>query len=161
MSDPAEPPSTQSQYVDRVASLRSYFVENLGRFTPEALRRAAAAGYTTEEIEAAWPGSRWEASEGPRPIPEHVGLSIAIAVLYVAGTWFGGLGLASNPTTDEFAVPALVAALVGGVLVWLALRQSAPAVSRGVGWGVVVALVLPVIVYLAIVGICLAMGYPL
>jgi hypothetical protein len=160
MSDHAEPPSTPSHDVDRIASLGTYFVENRGRFTPDALRRAAAAaGYTAEEIEAAWPRSGWEVSEGPKATPADVGVSIAIAVVYAAGIWFGGLGLASNPTTDEWAGPAFLAALVGGALVWFALRRTAPAVSRGVGWGVVVAVVLPVIVFLAIVGICLAMGY--
>jgi len=144
---------------DRVAGLAAYFREHRDRFTPSALRKAAIqAGYTSDEIDAAWSRVGWGSAEQALSRPEGFGISVGVALVYIAGTYIGTIGLASNATTNGLALPGVLAAIVGGILAWVALRESRPAVARGIGCGIVIAISLPVVMFLVILGFCLASG---
>jgi hypothetical protein len=145
---------------DRIAGLAEYFGENRDRFTSEALKRSAAdAGYEPAEIERAWSRIAWGDPE--RAIGRsrtQPGVTALVTIVYVLGTWFGAIGLSFKATTAGLAAPGLLVALVGGVLVWAALREQSPSVARGIGIGVVLAIMLPVVFVLVLLGICLATG---
>ena len=144
---------------DRIARLVAYFRENRDRFTREALRSAARdAGYSSEEIEAAWSQVGWVSAENAMARPPDVAGSAGVAILFVIGIYVGAIGLASNSTTNGLALPAFLLALLGGLLAWVALRESNPAIARGIGWGIVIAIGLPVVLFLGILGICLVAG---
>ena len=144
---------------DRTARLVAYFRENRDRFTGDALKRAATdAGYSPEEIETAWSQVGWGSAETAMSRPENLAVSAVVAIVYVAGIYLGAIGLGSNPRTIDLALPAFLAALLGGLLVWVALRDSRPAVARGVGFGIAIAIGLPVVLFLALLGICLVAG---
>ena len=139
--------------------LVAYFRENLDRFTRDALKRAASeAGYTPEEIEAAWSRVGWGSAETAMARPENFAVSAVVAIVYVAGIYLGAIGLGSNPRTIDLALPAFLAALLGGLLAWVALRESRPAIARGIGCGIVIAIGLPVVLFLGLLGICLVAG---
>ena len=150
-------PSAQGS--DRVAALAAYFRQHGDRFTRQALRAAATeAGYSATEIEAAWSQVGWGSAEQAMSRPADFAVSAGVALAYIAGTYLGTIGLASNSTTAGFALPGVLVAVVGGVLAWAGLRESRPAAARGIGLGIVVTLLLPVVLFLLIVGICIATG---
>jgi hypothetical protein len=145
---------------ERVARLAAYFQQNRDRFTTEALKQSAAeAGYEAAEIELAWSRIAWgdpeRAAGRARTQP---GVTAVVAIVYVLGTWFGAIGLTFNSRTAGLVAPGFLAALLGGVLVWAALREQAPSVARGIAIGIVLAIVLPVVFVLVFIGICLATG---
>ena len=147
---------------DRIPRLVAYFREHRDRFTGDALKTAARdAGYTAEEIDAAWSQVGWGSAETAVSRPEDVAISAVVAVVYVAGLYIGAIGLGSSPRTIELALPAFLLALLGGMLAWVALRESRPAIARGVGCGIVIAILLPVVLFLTIIGMCLVTGSPI
>ena len=144
----------------RIERLAAYFREHRDRFTPDALKAAAAAaGYSPADIEAAWSLVGWGSAEAAMSRPEDFGVSAVVAIIFVAGTYIGAIGLGSNPRTSGLALPALLLALLGGALAWAALREWNPAVARGLGCGIVIAIALPAVLVLVILGFCIAAGY--
>jgi hypothetical protein len=145
---------------ERITGLVAYFRENRDRFTSEALKRAAVdAGYESAEIEFAWSRIAWGDPDRAVDRPTRGGVSALVAVIYAAGTWLGAIGLASNGSTAELAAPGFLAALVGGLLAWVALRDQAPSVARGIAIGLALVVVLPIVFVLVLIGICLATGF--
>ena len=150
-------PSAQGS--DRVVALAAYFRQHGDRFTPQALRAAAMeAGYSAAEIDAAWSQVGWGSAERSMARTDDLAVSVVVGLVYVAGTYIGTIGLASNRTTADLALPGLAVAIIGGMLAWAGLRESRPAAARGIGLGIVVTLLLPVVLFLLIVGICIATG---
>jgi hypothetical protein len=48
--------------------------------------------------------------------------------------------------------------LLAGVVAWALLREERPSLAQGIGCGVVLAIAIPLIVILVILGICLVAG---
>jgi hypothetical protein len=146
---------------NRIARLAAYFRENRDRFSTAALKRAAAdAGYTPAEIDAAWSQVGWGSAEAAMSRPQGFATSVVVAIVYVAGLYVGAIGLGSNPATNNLALPAFLLALFGGGLIWIVFRESNPAVSRGIGCGMVIAVGLPVVLFLVVLGLCIVTGSP-
>jgi hypothetical protein len=157
---PGDPTPSLQPGGDRIASLATYFRENRDHFTSDALKRAAIdAGYEPAEIELAWSKIAWGDAERAVGRPTQPGVTIIVSVIYLVGTWVGAIGLASNTTTMNLAGPGFLAALVGGLIAWVALRGSSPSVARGIALGVVLVIALPLVFILIVLGICLATGY--
>jgi hypothetical protein len=155
-----EPMPTPESGGERIAGLVDYFHRHRDAFTGEALASAArAAGYSPAEIEAAWAQVGWGSAEAAMSRPEDFGVSAVVAIIFVAGTYIGAIGLGSNPRTSGLALPALLLALLGGALAWAALREWNPAVARGLGCGIVIAIALPAVLVLVVLGFCIAAGY--
>jgi len=153
------PPSLTPTGDDRVAVLAAYLRSNAGRYTGEALARAAtAAGYSDAEVTAAQAiaDSTWQgATHGIRP-KLHLGLITGSAIAYVALLY---LAIATTGSIGG-DVPGAVAigGLLLGVVAWVVLRDDHPSLALGISCGVIVAIVLPIVLVLAIVGICIATG---
>jgi hypothetical protein len=145
---------------DRVERLASYFRQHRDRYAADALRSSAlAAGYSPADIEAAWSQVGWGSAEAAMARPEGFGVAVVVAIIFVAGTYIGAIGLGSNPRTSGLALPAFLLALLGGALAWVALRGSNPAIARGLGCGIVIAVALPAVLFMVILGFCIAAGY--
>lgn len=158
--NPAGSPASDPSAAQRSMRLADYFRENRDRYSGEALRRAAAdAGYEPAEIELAWSKVAWGDPDRAVGRPTQPGITIVVSAIYLIGTWVGAIGLASNAATVNLAGPGLLAAIVGGLLAWIALRESSPSVARGIALGVVLVIALPLVFILIILGICLATGY--
>jgi hypothetical protein len=145
---------------DRVAALAAYFRTNSARFTDEALTRAALeGGYGQAEIDAARqlaaPG--WQAgaaaSVGPR---KNYWVVAGVAIAYVVALYLAISGLASM-SNDLSGTVGLVGLLLG-ITGWGLLRNREPSIAQGLGCGVVLAVTIPVVAILVIIGICVASG---
>ena len=160
-SSEAPKPAATQPGDDRVAALAAYLRTNSGRFTDEALAGAArGAGYNDAEIAAArqlaTPG--WQSGTGmPAAGPSTnrwvvAGVAIAyVVVLYLAIT------IAGSMSSDLSGTIGLVGLLVG-VVGWALLRNREPSLAQGLGCGVVLAVAIPILVILVILGICVATG---
>jgi len=159
----AEPasPAIPAPDDDRVAVLAAYLRTNEGKFTDEALARAArAAGYSDAELVAArgLAGPSWQAPdnaarEGPRK-SNAVVAAVAIGyviVLYVA------ISTSASASSDLSGAVGLVGLLLG-VVGWAVLRNQEPSIAQGLGCGVVLAVSIPIVVILVILGICIVSG---
>jgi hypothetical protein len=159
-SEPPKPAATQPGD-DRVAALAAYLRTNSGRFTDEALTGAARdAGYSDAEITAARqlaaPG--WETGAGTTVAGPSTnrwvvaGVAIAyVVVLYLA------ISTAASMSSDVSGTIGLVGLLLG-IVGWALLRNREPAIAKGLGCGVVLAVVIPIVVILVILGICVVSG---
>jgi hypothetical protein len=162
--DPTEPTSPASPTIaaagdDRVAVLAAYLRSNSGRFTDEALAAAArAAGYSDAEIASARTVADPTTNASPEAPARRVdrGVVAAVAILYVIAL-YGAIAIASSIAIDLNAV-AGGAGLLAGVVAWALLRDERPSLAQGIGCGVVLAVAIPVIVVLVILGICLVAG---
>jgi hypothetical protein len=140
---------------DRVGVLAAYVQTNRDRFTDEALREAArTAGYTDAEIVAAWSAAADPRKAIPTERRTNVGAVIAIAVgfalaVYGAGALLGLVGV------GDIAAIVGIGLLLAGIVGWVLLRDSRPSLAAGLGWGVLLAVGLPLIIVLGILGICL------
>lgn len=159
----AEPasPAIPAPEDDRVAVLAAYLRTNEGKFTDEALAGAArAAGYSDAELVAArgLAGPSWQAPdaaarEGPRK-SNAVVTAVAIGyviVLYVA------ISTSASVSSDLSGAVGLVGLLLG-VVGWAVLRNQEPSIAQGLGCGVVLAVTIPIVVILVILGICIVSG---
>lgn len=168
-SDPTDPterietspagPTIPAPEDDRVAVLAAYLRSNRGRFTDEALAGAARdAGYSEAEIEAARTVADPSTDVGPAaPIRRvHRGVVAVVAILYVVAL-YGAISIASSIAIDLNGW-AGGAGLLGGVIAWALLRDERPSLAQGIGCGVVLAVVIPLIIILVILGICLVAG---
>jgi hypothetical protein len=146
---------------DRATRLAAYFAANRDRYTPDALRRAAReAGYTEPEIEAglaapaaavAWTVPAAASGSGPKILP-----TIGTTVAFILGLWAVGAVLGSVMPDASLGLIAYIVAIVAATVGWRTLRHEHPSVARGLGCGVILAFVLPVVVVVAIVGFCIA-----
>ena len=143
----------------RVPALVDYFRLHRGRFTTTALTAAAgAAGYSPAEIDAAWARVDLPTGVASTRRSDNLGVTIATTLGFVAGVALVPGLLTSNPATAQLVVPWLVALVLGGVLGWVGLRQSNPAVAQGLGCGLLIAVVAPIVLFLVLLGACLALG---
>jgi hypothetical protein len=146
---------------DRVAALAAYFRTNDARFTDEALARAAFdGGYAQAEIDAArqlaapgWATGVAATSSGPAKNRWVVaGGAIAyVIVLYLA------ISTTATLSSDLSGTVGVVGLLLG-VVGWALLRNREPSIAQGLGWGVVLAVTIPIVAILVIVGICIVGG---
>jgi hypothetical protein len=150
-----------------VAVLAAYLRTNHGRFTDEALARAARdAGYSEAEIRdaaaIAVPGSQAvgiPSGAGGR-LNSWVAAAAAIAyviVLYGA-IWLVGAARILTSSASDLSGAVALAGLLAGVVAWALLRNDRPSLARGIGCGVVLAIAIPIVTILVIIGICIATG---
>lgn len=144
---------------DRAWHLAAYFAEHRNRFTPEALRRAATqAGYSDAEIAAAWSPVGWVFPAEVTRIRTRLGVVIATTFLYGIGVYL--LVVESFALTASSSVTVVAYLVAGGVGIaaWRLLGDSRPSLARGFGCGVIVAFVIPVVLFIAALGVCVATG---
>ena len=157
----APQPSATQPGDDRVAALAAYLRTNSGRFTDEALAGAArAAGYSDAEFAAArqlavggWQGGGGTTVVGPRrtrPVVAAVAITYVV-VLYVA------IFVAASMSSDLSGTMGLVGLLIG-IVGWALLRNREPSIAQGLGCGVVLAVAIPIVAVLVILGICIVAG---
>jgi hypothetical protein len=139
----------------RRSALRDYVLANEERFTREALTKAAIdAGYEPAEVEAAF----------VRPTRQP-GLSGAwsCTAIMAAGVYLtvlvAGLLLVSNQPGGPMTSGYLLVALGGGVAGAILLRGRRPDIAYGLACGVALAILVPFVLFVAIVGICSVMGF--
>jgi len=142
------------------------------RYTPHALRRRlSAAGFTADEIEEASaavgeggggaasgaggssPPSRPEPGDGRRvrlrSSPRFWAGLVGYPVIIIGG----GVGL--RAISQDLAAIFLLGAIIGGIAFWGIGRESDRPLATGVGCGVLVAIGLPIILILGVLGSCL------
>ena len=166
MTDPTDPtqpsetrpagPTTPAPGDDRIAVLAAYFRSNRARYTDEALAGAArAAGYGDPEIAAARSLADPTTEGGPVATARRVdrGVVALVAILYVVGL-YGAIAIGGSIATDLTGV-AVGVGLLGGIIAWALLREERPSLAQGIGCGVILAVAIPSIVLLVILGICL------
>ena len=155
-------PATPTPEDDRVAVLAAYLRSNQGRFTEEALaQKAQEAGYTPGEISAA--RSLAEDLGTDRPTTPHSqtnrGVVAAVAIAYVVALYVLISGTAAMSSDVSGTVG--LAGLIAGVIGWALLRNDRPSLAQGLGCGVVLAVTIPIVVIIVIIGICVVAGtYP-
>lgn len=165
MTDPTEPtspagPTIAAEGDDRVAVLAAYFRSNSGRFTDEALAGAArAAGYSDAEITAARRVADPTTDAGPaEATTRHVNRVVVAAVaigyviaLYTANWILSSIAIDLSPALEG-------AGLLAGVAAWVLLRNERPSLAQGIGCGVILAVTIPIVAIVAILGICVVTG---
>ncbi len=140
---------------DRIGVLAAYVQTNRDRFTDEALREAAkTAGYTDAEVMAAWAATADPSKSIPTERRTNVGVVIAIAVAFAIGVYGAALLLSAVGVGDVAAIVG-IGLVLAGMVGWVLLRDSRPSLAAGLGWGVLLAVGLPVVIVLGILGICL------
>jgi hypothetical protein len=148
---------------DRIAALAAYVRSNAGTYTDEALRLAAIeAGYSDAEFTAAHAigTSTWQGPiSGIRP-RYHLGVVTGTAIAYVLALYFA-ISTTASISSDVSGTVA-VGGLLLGALGWALLRNDRPSLARGIGCGVIAAVVIPIVTVLLILGICIVSGsYPI
>jgi hypothetical protein len=150
-------PTVPAVTEDRVGVLAAYVRTNRDRFTDEALRASAQkAGYTDTEIAAAWKAAvdRGALSTEHRT---NAGVVILVAIGFVVLLYGGGTAIATVGLGDIAAFVA-IGIVVAGLAGWVLLRETRPSLSSGLGWGVLLAVGLPLILILGVLGICVVFG---
>jgi hypothetical protein len=162
LSETPATPATPRADDDRVAVLAAYIRSNQGKFTEEALsRKAQEAGYTAAELRAARSLAEDRGTDRPMTSASRTnrGVVIAVAIAYVVGLYalISGTAAMSGDVSGTVGLLGLLA----GVVAWAALRNERPSLAQGIGCGVVLAVTIPIVVVVAIVGICVVVGtYP-
>lgn len=145
----------------RIAALTAYVEVNRERFTEAALRAAALeAGYTPAEFDAAWPAVGWGRPQDAIPSRTRGRVVAGTIVAFVVATWFL-LSIAASlsaTTGNPGAGVVWVAIGIAGSIGWFVLRDRHPSVSKGLGCGVLIVAVLPLVIFVAVLGICVATG---
>jgi hypothetical protein len=148
----------------RMASLTAYLQVNRDRYTEAALRRASLdAGYTPDEVDAAWRGIA-AATGTDHPIPSRTSLPVVIGttVAFVAGTWLAfAVGESISQALGLYGASGAltwVAAGIIGTVGWATQRDRHPSLAQGLGCGVILVILLPVILVLVVLGFCIATG---
>jgi hypothetical protein len=147
-----------------MASLTAYLEMNRDRYTEAALRRSSLdAGYTPAEVDAAWQRAA-AATSGEASIRPRTSLAVVIgtAVAFIVGTWVAlAIGESISQAAGVYGPSALVtwaAAGIIGTVGWVTQRQRHPSVAQGLGCGVILVVLLPIIIVLAVLGYCVATG---
>lgn len=168
LTPPAPTPADRTGEEDipgaRLAALSAYVEVNRERFTEAALRAAAReAGYTAAEFDAAWPAVGWHRPQDAAPSRTRGRVVAGTIIAYVVGTWL--LLSLSESLTAATGVPGagVMWVVIGsaGAIGWFVLRDRHPSVSRGLGCGVLIVAVLPIVLIVAVLGLCLVTGSPL
>lgn len=140
--------------------LTTWLAANRGRFTDGALIEAAvAAGYGDEAIRAEMAGADDAVASGPvRARARRI-----VVVLYVGGyiVLVGGMiGFARYGTLTATAASLILGATMGTAFLvanaWLGRRVRTASVSRALP----MLLSVPVILWIAVAGLCVSTGYP-
>lgn len=157
MTTPPTPASDGGATPDRtqrIDGLAAYFRANRSAFTQEALRKAAAdAGYEPRDIDAAWAVAAVPvATRGPATV-----VPVLVTIGYVVGTYGLTWVLLVMPETTNLALPFLGLAFVLGILAWLMLRDSRPALATAFKYGVVIGVVAPLVIGLVALGLCIVL----
>ena len=148
-------PNVPAVEEDRVGVLAAYVRTNRDRFTDDALREAArAAGYSDAEIGAAWSAAGNPSKSIPTERRTNVGVVIAIAVGYAAAL-YGVSALLGSMGVGDIAAAIGIGLVLAGIVGWVVLRDSRPSLAAGLGWGVLLAVGLPIVIVLGLLGICL------
>lgn len=148
-------PTVPAVEEDRIGVLAAYVRTNRDRFTDEALRDAArTAGYTDAEITAAWSAAGNPTKSIPTERRTNGGVVIAIAVGYAAGL-YGVSALLGSMSVGDIAAAIGIGLVLAGIVGWVVLRDSRPSLAAGLGWGVLLAVGLPIVIVLGLLGICL------
>lgn len=173
MSDPSEPrrpattdppapaPAPPTAAVDSRAMLVQYFLRNEGRYTPEALRGAAsAAGYSAEDIAAAWSqsqiGLEGRASSGRFANPARLivlALYLATFVLLVAFSTM-------SERTYGVGPPILAVALLVTGAISLARVGQTRLVSKDPLLALAGMLAVPFVLLVIVAGLCVLTTSP-
>lgn len=148
-------PSVPAVEEDRVGVLAAYVRTNRDRFTDEALRHAArTAGYSDAEIAAAWSAAGNPEKSIPTERRTNAGVVVATAIAYAAGLY--GIGaLVGSMGLGDIAAAIGLGLVLAGIVGWVVLRDTRPSLAAGLGWGVLLAVGLPIVIVLGILGICL------
>jgi hypothetical protein len=148
-------PTVPSVEEDRVGVLAAYVRTNRDRFTDEALREAArTAGYSDQEISTAWAAAGDPAKSMPTERRTNMGVVIAVAVAFTAGL-YGVSALLGSMGVGDIAAAIGIALVLAGIVGWVVLRDSRPSLAAGLGWGVLLAVGLPIVIVLGLLGVCL------
>jgi hypothetical protein len=167
---PTTPPAGSTGWANatesRIDRLTAYLVEHGDRFTPEALRAAAAdAGYTPDEIETAEDlvATRRRVAEAARPLRMRARLIVlaAYSLVYAVLAW----ALLSAPNLDylgtgEAALVVLTIVLGIALLIsiaWVNRRGRTPARLEG---ALLAMLVAPLILLGGVAGLCVVTTRP-
>lgn len=153
LPSPTPGPSTggQQERDARVMALAEYVRANRAAFNDEALRRAAAdAGYDPREIAAAWAVSA-------EPVRDRTASpkAIAIVIAYFVGVFMLASVVSSVPDMSVLGLPVIGIGVLGAVFAWLTLRDSNPSLATAFRNGVIALVVLPVVLSLAMFGLCM------
>jgi hypothetical protein len=155
-------PATPGVEDDRVAVLAAYLRSNRGKFTEDALgRKAQEAGYTAAEVRAAWSLAADRGTDRPTTDRSRTnrGVVAAVAIAYVVALYLLISGTAAM-SSDVSGTVGLIG-LIAGVIGWALLRNDRPSLAQGLGCGVVLAVTIPIVVIVVIIGICVVAGtYP-
>jgi len=82
---------------------------------------------------------------------------VAVAIGFVVALYGGGVLLGAAGAGDIAAAAALGLIIVG-IAGWALLKDTRPSLSSGLGWGVFLAVGIPLVVVLGILGICIVIG---
>ena len=119
------------------------------------------AGYSDAELTAAQAiaSSSWQGPiRGIEP-SRNLGVVIAAAIGYVVLLYIA-ISISASMASDASGAVGL-GGLLAGVIAWVVLRNEHPSLARGIGCGVIAAVVVPLVVILVIIGICIVSGsYP-
>jgi hypothetical protein len=148
-------PNVPAVEEDRVGVLAAYVRTNRDRFTDESLRAAAsAAGYTDAEIAAAWSAAGDPSKSIPTERRTNAGVVLAVAIGYVVAL-YGISALLGSTGVGDIAAAIGIGLVLAGIVGWVVLRDSKPSLAAGLGWGVLLAVGLPIVIVLGLLGICL------
>jgi len=162
---PSQPPpsATSGSRADQVSALAAYLVANHGRFTDDALERAALdAGYPEDVLTEA------RAARSADP---------AVAIRERARRWVLAaygitfvlllLGMFINPAARTYGgsvIGAIVLALTLGLALAIALfavRRSRPNIAATGAMVMTGILAIPIILLVVVAGLCVATGLPI
>jgi hypothetical protein len=147
----------------RMASLTAYLQTNRDRYTEASLRQASLdAGYTQAEVDAAWRGIS-AATSRDAPIQPRTSWPVIIGttVAFIVGTWLAVVVVDAIGQAFGFYGSALltwIAAGIVGTVGFATQRGRHPSVAQGLGCGVILVVLLPLVLVLAVLGFCLATG---
>jgi uncharacterized membrane-anchored protein len=148
----------------RIAALSDYFVAHAERFTPEALREAAAeSGFATDEIDEAYRRAieRQRADESVRPIRQRARRIVlaAYGLVYLA---FAVLFLTSSNRYGGGVIALIILTIVLGIallisVTWVNRRRPTAQQLEG---ALLTMLAVPLVVLVAVAGLCVASASP-
>lgn len=141
--------------------LKSWLAANRGRITDEALIEAAvAAGYADEAVRTAIA----KADDAVASAPVRARARRIVTVMYVGGyiVLVGGMVGFARYGTPTATVASLILGATMGIAflaanIWLGQRVKTASVSRALP----MLLSVPVLLWIAVAGLCVSTGYPL
>jgi hypothetical protein len=159
----APPPAASTSRTEQVAALAAYLAANHGRFTDEALEKAALdRGYSSDvlaEARAARPADPGDAirRRARRWVLAAYGITFVLLLI----------GMFANPAARTYGgnvIGAIVLALALGLALAIALfvvRRSRPGSAETGAMVMTGILAIPVILLVVVAGLCVATGLPI